>query len=54
MNNEFLLLIRKHTDILVEKTKTKPQEMLEFKMNKELETFSVNLLLNLSEEGKWF
>ena len=28
-----LLSIRKHTDTLIEQTKTKPQETLEFKMN---------------------
>ena len=26
MNNELLLLIKKHTDTLIEQTKTKPQE----------------------------
>ena len=31
MNNEFLLLIKKHTDTLIEQTKTKPQETLEYK-----------------------
>ena len=33
MNNELLLLIEEHTDTLIEQTKTKPQETLEFKMN---------------------
>ena len=28
-----LLLFKKHTDTLIEQTKTKPQETLEFKMN---------------------
>ena len=32
MNNELLLLIKKHTDTLIEQTTTKPQETLEFKM----------------------
>ena len=53
MNNEFLLLIKKHTDTLIEQTKTKPQETLEFKMNKQTQTFSFNPPLNLVEEGKW-
>ena len=53
MNNELLLLIKKHTDILIEQTKTKPQETLEFKMNKQMQTFSFNLPINLLEEGKW-
>ena len=34
MNNEFLLLIKKHRDTVIEQIKTKPQETLEFKMNK--------------------
>ena len=53
MNNELLLLIKKHTDTLIEQTKTKPQETLEFKMNKQTETFSFNPPINLVEEGKW-
>ena len=53
MNNELLLLIKKHTDTLIEKTKTKPQETLEFKMNKQMQTFSFNPPINLLEEGKW-
>ena len=31
MNNEFLLLFKKHTDTLIEQTKTKPQETLDLK-----------------------
>ena len=53
MNNELLLLIKKHTDTLIEQTKTKPQETLEFKINKQMQTFSFNLSINLVEEGKW-
>ena len=53
MNNELLLLIKKHTDTLIEQTKTKPQETLEFKMNKQMQTFSFNPPINLVEEGKW-
>ena len=53
MNNELLLLIKKHTDTLIEQTKTKPQETLEFKMNKQMQTFSFNPPTNLNEEGKW-
>ena len=52
MNNELLLLIKKHTDTLIEQTKTKPQETLEFKMNKQMQTFSFNLPINLIEEGR--
>ena len=53
MNNELLLLIKKHTDTLIQRTKTRPQETLEFKMNKQLQTFSFNPPINLLEEGKW-
>ena len=53
MNNELLLLIKKHTDNLIEQTKTKPQETLEFKMNKQMQTFSFNPPINFAEEDKW-
>ena len=53
MNNELLLLIKKHTDTLIEQTKTKPKETLEFKMNKQMQTFSFNPSMNLVEEGRW-
>ena len=53
MNNELLLLIEKHTDTLIEQTKSKPQETLEFKMNKQMQTFSFNPAINIVEEGKW-
>ena len=53
MNNELLLLIKKHTDTLIEQTKTKPQETLEFKMIRSKQTFSFSPPINLIEEGKW-
>ena len=53
MNNELLLSIKKHTDTSIELTKTKPQETLEFKMNKQKQTFSFNPPINLLEEGRW-
>ena len=53
MNNEFLLLNKKHTDTLIENTRTRSQETLEFKMNKKMQTFSFNPPINLVEEGKW-
>ena len=53
MNNELLLLIKKFTDALIEQIKTKPQETLEFKMNKQMQSFSFNPSINLVEEGKW-
>ena len=53
MNNELLLLIKKHTDTLIQQTRTKPQETLEFKMNKQRQTFSFSSPINLVEEDKW-
>ena len=53
MNDELLLLIKKHTDTLIEQTRTKPKETLEFRMNKQRQTFSFNPPINLLEEGKW-
>ena len=53
MNNELLLLIKKHTDTLIEQARTRPQETLELKMNKQMQTFSFNPPINLVEEGKW-
>ena len=48
-----LILIKEHTDTLIEQTKTKPQETLEFKMNKQMQTFSFPPSKNLVEKGKW-
>ena len=53
MNNELFFLIKKHTDTLIENTKTKPQETLEFTMNKQMQTFSFNPPINLVEGGNW-
>ena len=52
MNNDLLLLIKKYNDTLAEQRKAKPQETLEFKLKKQMETFSFNPTINLSEEGK--
>ena len=38
---------------MIEKTQTKPQETLEFEMNKQMETFSFKRPIILVEEGKW-
>ena len=48
-----LLLIKKHTDTFIENTRTRPEETLEFKMNKQMQTFSFNPPINLFEQGKW-
>ena len=53
MNNDLLLSIKKHTDTLIEQTKTRPQETLEFKMNKQMQTFTFNPPKNLFEQDKW-
>ena len=53
MKNELLFLIKKHTDTLIQQTKTRPQEALEFKMNKQMQTFSFSPPMTLIEEGKW-
>ena len=53
MNNELLLLIKKHTDTLIDQTKTKPQETIEIKMKKQIQFFSFNPPINLVEEAKW-
>ena len=53
MNNELLLPIKKHTDTLIQQTKTKPQESLEPKKKKQMQTFWFNPPINLFEEGKW-
>ena len=53
MNKESLLSIRKHTNTLIQQTKTKPQETLEFKMNKQMATFSFNPPTILVKGGKW-
>ena len=53
MNTELLLLNKKHTDTLSEQTRTKPQETLEFKMNKQRQTFSFSPPINLVEGDKW-
>ena len=52
MNNELLLLIKKHTDTLIEKTKTKPQETLEFVKNKQTQTYTFLPTTDLLGEGK--
>ena len=53
MNNELLLLIKKHTNSLIQQTKTRPQETLEFRMKKQTQTFLFNPPINLVEEGEW-
>ena len=43
MNNELLLLTKKHTCTLIEQTKTQPQETLEFKTDKQMQKFRLIL-----------
>ena len=53
MKNEYLFSFKKHTGILVQQTKTRPQETLDFKMTKQMQTFSINPPINLVEDDKW-
>ena len=52
MNKAFLLLNLENFDVLIEQTRTKPQETLEFKFDEPREIFSFNFPLNLEEEGR--
>ena len=47
-----LLLIEKHTDTVIEQTRSQPQETLEFELDEQKKTFSFSSPLNLSEKGK--
>ena len=38
---------------MIEQTKTRPQETLEFKKDKQMQIFSLNPPINLVEKGKW-
>ena len=53
MNTEMLVLIRKHTDKVNEQTKSPPQETLEIKLNRQIETFCFSPTTNPSEKAKW-
>ena len=53
MDNVMLLLIKKHTDTLIEQTRTRPQETLEIKMDKQMKIFLFNPPINFFEEDKW-
>ena len=52
MNIELLLLIKKHTDTLIEQPKSRAQEKFDIKMNKQMETFSFSPPIKLVEEVK--
>ena len=47
-----LLLIKYLTDTLIEQTKSRPQETLEFRLNKHMEPFIFSPPINLSKKGK--
>ena len=54
MNIELLLLVQKKlTDTLIEQRKFRSQETLEFRMNKQMESFSFSPSLNLIDKKKW-
>ena len=54
MNSELLFLTKNHADKLIEQTKTRPEEVLEFQMNKQMENFSFNPPTNLVEGGNGY
>ena len=45
--------LKEHTEVLIEQTRSRPQETFEFELNRQMEFISFNPPLNLSEEGKW-
>ena len=49
MNNELLPLMKKLMDTLIEQTKSKPQETLEFKLSRQMDSFSFKPPINLAE-----
>ena len=50
----FLVLFKKHAGTLIEQTRSHPQEKLEFKLKKQMDTFCFSPPTKLAEEGKWF
>ena len=52
MSFELLFLYTQLTETLIEQNKSRPQETLDFKMNKQTQTF-FSPPINLVEEGKW-
>ena len=52
MNKEFLLFSLKYLDFLHEQTQTKPQQSLELKLDKPMETFSFEIPVKLNDR-KW-
>ena len=54
MNNELSLLIKKHKKTLIEQNKNKTTTNTRIlSKQKQMDTFSVSPLINLTEEGKW-
>ena len=48
-----LLWRKRHPDTLIDQTKNRPQETPDFRLNKQMETFSFNPPINLADDGKW-
>ena len=48
-----LLLIQKYTNTLNGETKTKPQETIDFTLNKQMNTFPFSPAINFTEEENW-
>ena len=49
---KYFFCLNKHTSTLNEQTRTKPQETLDIKLNKQMQTFLFNPPISFSEEGK--
>ena len=54
LNNDTLLLIKKHRDTFIEQRVTQIPETLEKKLTKRNDFFSFSRPKNFYEEGKWF
>ena len=52
MSNTLLFLFKEHTDTHIEQRKTKTQENLKLKLNRQLNNFSYCPPSNLTEQGK--
>ena len=46
-------MIKRYTGTLIEQMKTKSQETLEYKLNKQMDTLAFSHPINFSEERRW-
>ena len=47
------MLNEQTTKLLIEQSESRPPEMLEFRLNKQMGTFSFNPSIKVAEQGKW-